>query len=660
MRFAVSLLVVLAIASVIGTVLKQNEPYNNYRIEFGEFWFRQFEAFGLFDVYHSSWFLLILTFLVLSTSLCIWRHVPGMLREMRGFRERATLSSLQRISHHAETGKALDPAQITAHLQQHGYRWRTRDGAGFTLIAAKKGSYQKLGYFFAHAAIVVICIGGLMDGNLPLKLAETFGSKVPEMRDVPQSQIPAVSRLQSGNLSFRGDVFLAEGSSADVIFLNAGQGYFVQELPFLLKLKQFHIEHYSTGQPKRFASDIEVYDPSGKLLKSGTVEVNKPLIVDGVAIYQSSFGDGGSALQLRSWNLASGESSALAATSKSNQPLTVNGEQYRLELLDFRPFNIENMGRKTPADGSLQSAMAVAQSVKGEHNLKNMGPSIQFKLRDATGQAVEFQSYMLPWQDEGAWYQLSGMRREVSQPMGFLRIPLDKDMKPDTFMRLRTLLLDTKNHGEIARRTAEQAYRSGGVSSESREQFEQITQGVLAEFAKGGFPAIDDFLTSRVPEAQRQIVAQTYLKVLQGATQEALALVQQRAGQPVAQADAAQFRFNSDSLVAISNMFDFGSPVYLQLESFDEVKASGFQLTRSPGKNVVYLGSLLLVLGIFFMFYIRENRLWVRISPEGSILALTSNRRSSDLDREFELHRTALLPADPPSPEDGSNEKESA
>ena len=47
MRFAVSLLTVLAIASVIGTVLKQNEPYNNYLNQFGQFWFPVFESLGL-------------------------------------------------------------------------------------------------------------------------------------------------------------------------------------------------------------------------------------------------------------------------------------------------------------------------------------------------------------------------------------------------------------------------------------------------------------------------------------------------------------------------------------------------------------------------------------------------------------------------------------
>ena len=50
MRFAVSLLIVLAVASVVGTVLKQSEPYANYVAQFGQFWFPVFEALGLYDV----------------------------------------------------------------------------------------------------------------------------------------------------------------------------------------------------------------------------------------------------------------------------------------------------------------------------------------------------------------------------------------------------------------------------------------------------------------------------------------------------------------------------------------------------------------------------------------------------------------------------------
>ena len=44
MRFAISLLTLIAVASIIGTVLKQNEPMPNYVNQFGPFWFAVFDS----------------------------------------------------------------------------------------------------------------------------------------------------------------------------------------------------------------------------------------------------------------------------------------------------------------------------------------------------------------------------------------------------------------------------------------------------------------------------------------------------------------------------------------------------------------------------------------------------------------------------------------
>jgi cytochrome c biogenesis protein len=70
MRFAISLLTVICIASMVGTVVKQHEPMGNYVNQFGPFWAELFGRLGLYTVYSAPWFLLILAFLVLSTSLC--------------------------------------------------------------------------------------------------------------------------------------------------------------------------------------------------------------------------------------------------------------------------------------------------------------------------------------------------------------------------------------------------------------------------------------------------------------------------------------------------------------------------------------------------------------------------------------------------------------
>ena len=58
---------------------------------------------------------------------------------------------------------------------------------------------------------------------------------------------------------------------------------------------------------------------------------------------------------------------------------------------------------------------------------------------------------------------------------------------------------------------------------------------------------------------------------------------------------------------AYTGLTEYPAPMLLQLESFTEVRSSGLQMTRSPGAFLVYLGSVLLVLGTVFMFYIREK-----------------------------------------------------
>ena len=232
MRFAITLLTLLAVASIIGTVLKQAEPYNNYIIQFGPYWFEVFRLLGLYDVYHASWFLVILAFLVGSTSLCIYRNAPGMLKEMRNFRENVTEQSLAAFSHKHEIAHERDEQtlanRMAAYLQQQGFRTRIHPREYGVLIAAKRGAASRLGYLLAHSAIVLICIGGLIDGNLVFKAQQLLGMKKIETRDIPQSQVPAISRLSPDNLSFRGSVQIPEGGSADVVFLNVADGYLVQ------------------------------------------------------------------------------------------------------------------------------------------------------------------------------------------------------------------------------------------------------------------------------------------------------------------------------------------------------------------------------------------------------------------------------------------------
>jgi cytochrome c biogenesis protein len=455
--------------------------------------------------------------------------------------------------------------------------------------------------------------------------------------------VPAISRLSPSNPSFRGSVQIPEGSSADVAFLNVGDGYLVQDLPFTVALKQFRIEHYTTGQPKSFESDIELFDRSGKKIREATIAVNHPLVHDGVAIYQASFADGGTRLTLRGWNLFAPAASSfpIEGTVHQDTTLTSAAGNYTLEFIDFRPFNIENMGGEVEASGDAMSVFG-GSPVSDKRHLRNVGPSVQYKLRDARGQAREFSNYMLPLELDGRWYLMSGVRESPSEAFRYLRMPLDAAGDIDSFMRLRGALLNAELRPEIAARFARQALPENAWGTEIEDKLKFSATQVMALFAEGGFQSLGRFIEEKVPASEGEKAAGTYLRILELAAFEALQLANRQAGLPAPAANDATGWLVRDTLNSMSDLFVYGAPIYLQLMQYDEVKASGLQLTRSPGQNVVYLGSLLLTLGVFFMLYVRERRVWLRIKPGHALLAMSSAKHTIDFEKEFNQHAQAL------------------
>ena len=62
----------------------------------------------------------------------------------------------------------------------------------------------------------------------------------------------------------------------------------VVTLPLAIQLQQFIMEVYDDGTPRRFASEIQVLTESGCNIHT-TVEVNKPVVVEGWKIYQYGY-----------------------------------------------------------------------------------------------------------------------------------------------------------------------------------------------------------------------------------------------------------------------------------------------------------------------------------------------------------------------------------
>jgi cytochrome c biogenesis protein len=655
MRFAISLLTIIAVASVIGTVLRQNEPYANYLNQFGPFWFPLFERLGLYSVYSAAWFLLILAFLVASTAFCVWRNAPKMLREIGRFHEQLREQAFDNFSQSAGFHSSAAPGEITTrlsgYLRSNGFSLLQTAAGESTLIAAKAGMLRRVGYVFAHTAIVLICLGGLADSEFLLKLQLATGAKRTSPGSMLLSQVPPESRLPANNWSFRGNTLIPEGRSSDIAVLNVGDGILVQELPYTVSLKKFVIEHYSTGAPKLFASDVVVTDKDTGVSFEARIEVNQPLIHKGIAAYQASFDDGGTRLVINARNLMAGSGVLREMEARVGESKTLNfgNSVLTLEVTGFRAFNIENVAgpEAKREDPTLLSRMkerfGAAARTQGKKDFRNVGPSFQYKLRDASGQAREYNNYMLPVDIEGRWFLISGMRETPNDPFRFLRLPMDESGALDEFLRLRTAVFDKAAYAEVGHRFARSAGAGDAVSETMRTRLAETAERVLETFSRHGFQSVAEFLEAQVPEAEREKAAEIYVRVLQGAAWEAWMLARERDGKPRLEGNTRQVQFVQDSLNALSDAFFYGVPLYLQLSGFDEVKASVLQLTRSPGKAIVYWGCAFLVLGIFAMFFIRERRLWFLIKPSGEVrMALSSNRSSLDVDEEFARHRDAV------------------
>ena len=616
MSFAVSMLVFLGIASIIGTILKQNEPYENYIIKFGQFWFGFFEKIGLYDVYHSIWFLTILLFLVLSTTLCIIKNTPTILKDFLVFKDSLEEKSLLSFSHHLviKNKKSVNTSKILYYLKEAKFKIKEKSKEnGDVLIIAKKGNYQRLGYILTHIGVVVICLGGLLDGNLIFKAQEIFGYKKIETLDLPASKVPEVSRLGISNTSFRANMTLAEGSSDNVAFVRMKDGYLVQDLPFKITLKDFRINHYSTGMPKSFESDLVISDPELSQDITKTISVNHPFTYKGIAIYQSDFQDGGTRLNIKLRSLLN-SSTSQKIEGKIFDKVKLDKDQITYEFNDFKKFNVLHL-----KEGEKEKP-------------RNVGPSVTYKVRNNAGQAREYLSYQYAMPIDGRSFFISGMRETPQEEFKYLKIPADAKGSIEEFMLFKDALQNKTLIEAVAKKMANQS-ASEDKNNEVKESFEKSVIKLMILFAQGGFSKIAENVDKNIPDNEKQKAVQTYLKIIDIASSE---IYKDRLNLPDKELNQSRIIFIQDALNAYSDMFFYGVPYYFELISYEQKEASGLQLTKSPGQFWVYLGSLSLVLGIFSMIYLHERKLWLLIKAKGGvILALSSNRKNIDFENDF-------------------------
>jgi cytochrome c biogenesis protein len=676
MRFSISLLTVICIASVIGTVLKQHEPLNNYINQFGPFWAEVFGAVNLYSVYSAWWFLLILAFLVTSTSLCIARNTPKILVDLKSYKENIREQSLKAFGHRAENLLEEMPDAAAKRIGQmlSGGGWKVRlqqretsAGPGW-MVAAKTGAANKIGYLAAHSAIVLVCLGGLLDGDLIVRAQMLFNGKTPYTGGGMIADVKPEHRLGENNPTFRGNLLVAEGTQSSTAILNQSDGVLLQDLPFAIELKKFIVEYYSTGMPKLFASDIIIHDKDTGEKIPARVEVNHPASYKGVEIYQSSFDDGGSKVRLKAIAMnANTRPFEIEGVIGGSSQLTNGNEKLTLEFTGLRVINVENFSdvgtsavdvRKVDLRESIDNRMGAANKTATKKELRNVGPSISYKLRDASGQAREFNNYMLPVDmGDGAPVFLMGLRDVPSEPFRYLRVPADDKGGLDGFFRLKTAL-----ESPFMRDLAVRRYVAKAVDPSRSEMVQQLTASATRALglfagaeaapggkALGGLQAVADFMETNVPENERARAGEVLVRILNGLLYELLQLSRERINLPPLEPGEKTQAFMTQAVLGLSDAQVYPAPMVFELADFTQVQASVFQVARAPGKTIVYLGCALLILGVFAMLYIRERRIWVWLAPQDgktqATMALSTNRKTMDGDREFEQLSEKLIGA---------------
>jgi cytochrome c biogenesis protein len=495
---------------------------------------------------------------------------------------------------------------------------------------------------------------------------------------------------------------VAEGTQASVAMLNQPGGVLLQELPFSIELKKFIVEYYSTGMPKLFASDIVIHDKETGESIPARVEVNHPASYKGVEIYQSSFDDGGSSVTLKAVPMnANTKSFEIKGTIGSSSNLSNGPEKLTLEYTALRLINVENFGnsgrqvsdsgsgvdvRKVDLRQAIDSRLGAANKTRTNKELRNVGPSVSYKLRDGAGQAREYQNYMLPVRmddnpDSTAVFLL-GVRETPIDPFQYLRVPADQEGSMDTFLATRAALADVHQRDEAVRRYVRQAIAAGRpdlatqlTASASRalglfagtETVAPVVGPTAAAAATAqtgkptaGLQAISDFMEINVPEAERSRAGEVLVRILNGVLFELATMAREQAGLPPFARDDKTQNFMAQMVLSLSDAHHYPAPMTFALKDFTQVQASVFQVARAPGRNIVYLGCAFLIVGIFSMLYVRERRLWVWLSPRPdtvdasntamashATMALSANRKTMDGDKEFEMLKIRLLQVSP-------------
>lgn len=260
LKLAISLLILLAATSIIGTIIPQGPPPPEYLQTISETKQKLYQALGFFDMYHSWWFILLLYLFTVNIVACSIKRLPRVWKMISeptlimddGFQKSLSLTHDFKMQGDVTTLRD----KMIAFLKGEFAAPVVTERDGEFHLFAQKSPYSRLGVYVVHLSIIVIFVGAL--------LGSFFG--------------------------YKGYVNIVEGTGTSTIYSRSGQPI---DLGFTVRCDKFTASFYDTGAPKEFKSILSVIDGGKVVIDKRPVIVNDPLTYKGITFYQSSYGPAG-------------------------------------------------------------------------------------------------------------------------------------------------------------------------------------------------------------------------------------------------------------------------------------------------------------------------------------------------------------------------------
>jgi cytochrome c biogenesis protein len=262
LKLTMFLMIALAVISIIGTVIPQGTPPQEYLAQISPAKINLYKSLGFFDMYHSWWFILLLYLLTVNLVACsikrlphIWKIITQPVTLLSGGLEQS-LTNVATIRSTNETTAVKE--QVLAFLKTEFAEPVVTEADGAWHLFAQKTPWCRLSVYFVHLSVIIIFIGAI--------IGSFFG--------------------------YKGFVNILEGESISKVVSRSEREI---DLGFSLRLEQFSMSKYPNGTPKEFKSILTVLE-NGKPVPDYTnarIIVNDPLTYKGITFYQSSYGNAG-------------------------------------------------------------------------------------------------------------------------------------------------------------------------------------------------------------------------------------------------------------------------------------------------------------------------------------------------------------------------------